>query len=67
MDTEYRARKEAFVSDLSGGNIMEVGNVLLVPLVSMPGASSLDLFSYGFKHRLQSSSGLLFVRDTRSC
>ncbi|KNG88152.1 hypothetical protein ANOM_003363 [Aspergillus nomiae NRRL 13137] len=35
MDTEYRARKEAFVSDLSGGNIMEVGNVLFIPLTAI--------------------------------
>ncbi|OGM48710.1 hypothetical protein ABOM_002052 [Aspergillus bombycis] len=35
MDSDYRARKEAFVSDLSGGNLKEVSNVLLAPLTAI--------------------------------
>lgn len=30
MDPSYKARKEAFVSDLSGGNILEINAVTLV-------------------------------------
>ncbi|PLB37079.1 GWT1-domain-containing protein [Aspergillus candidus] len=35
MDMDYKSRKEAFVSGLSGGNIIEVGNVLLIPLTAI--------------------------------
>lgn len=34
MDTSYKARKEAFVSDLSGGSILEINIVTLVASVS---------------------------------
>lgn len=30
MDPSYKARKEAFVSDLSGGSILEINAVTLV-------------------------------------
>lgn len=35
MDPSYKARKEAFVSDLTGGNIGEINSVTLVAPVSM--------------------------------
>jgi len=35
MDKDYKARKEAFVSDLTGGDIMEINLVTLVAPVSV--------------------------------
>lgn len=49
MDMDYKSRKEAFVSGLSGGNIIEVGNVLLIPLVSIPDASALSFLLTWFR------------------
>lgn len=34
MDTSYKARKEAFVSNLSGGGMLEINAVTLVASVS---------------------------------
>lgn len=37
---QYKAQKEAFVSDLTGGDISEINYVTAVAPVSIPGASS---------------------------
>lgn len=36
MDEQYKLRKEAFVSDLTGGTISEINYVTLVAPVSTP-------------------------------
>lgn len=45
MDSSYKARKEAFVSNLAGGSILEINAVTLVAPVS--GALDLALLHLG--------------------